>query len=92
MKVVHLSKQKVDFRKYFQVNPKSTNIASSFSSGSTLFIVYGSGVISRENGQSIDFLPGQAFFVPAGLKFDISSPEGAMVYRTTVGKNIDEKQ
>lgn len=69
-----------------KVNPKSTNIASSFSSGSTLFIVYGSGVISRENGQSIDFLPGQAFFVPAGLKFDISSAEGAMVYRTTIGK------
>ena len=77
--------------KYLQVDSESTRKGSSFNCGSTPFIVFGSGVISRENDHSVNFLPGQAFFIPAGLEFDISSMEGAMVYRTTVGKNIEAK-
>ena len=71
-----------------QVTPQATRECSAIPTASTVFIVEGSGVILSNDGIKLDFLPGQAFFVPARQGITFTSQEGSLVYRTTIGKQF----
>jgi len=67
------------------VSPGNRAQGVSLSSGSSLFVVRGSGNLLSKEGQNLPFTAGQAFFVPCNLNFEVISEEGALLYRTTVG-------